>query len=137
MTQSMLLSLSKSIIFLHILSKGCELCPGRGAPLALGLPEDQLPPAEGTHEPRRVQGPRVPPNPGRQKQRLGFYRTRRKGPLSLLLRSDFSGSILEQGNSTSHSGKIRCVLQFPTLNFFNCFFSLVPSSVSSTLSLPV
>lgn len=70
MTQPVLLSLSKSIVLLHILSKGRELCPGRGAPLARGLPEDQLPPAEGAHEPRRVQGPRVPPDPERQTQGL-------------------------------------------------------------------
>lgn len=134
MTQPVLLSLSKSIVFLHILSKGSELCPGRGAPLAQGLPQDQLPPAEGTHEPRRVQGPRVPPDPGRQKQRLGFHRTPRKGPLSLLLRSDSSGSISELGTVLSHCGTIKSVLQFSALNFSTAFSAwFLP--VSSALSL--
>lgn len=82
--QPLLLSLSQSVVFLHILGKGSELCPGRGAPLARGLPQGQLPPAEGAHEPRRVQRPRVPPDPARQEQGLGFHRT-----LSLLLRSGF------------------------------------------------
>lgn len=81
MAQPLLLSLSKPIVFLHILGKGCELCPGRGAPLARGLPQGQLPPAEGAHEPRRVQGPRVPPDPGRENKDLDSTRLRGKGLL--------------------------------------------------------
>lgn len=82
MTQPMLLSLSKGIVFLDILGKGRELCPGRGAPPARGLPQGQLPPAEGADEPRRVQGPRVPPDPERQEPGPASHRTVGKGPCS-------------------------------------------------------
>lgn len=116
MTQPVLLSLSKSIVLLHILSKGRELCPGRGAPLARGLPEDQLPPAEGAHEPRRVQGPRVPPDPERQTQGLWFHRTFSSAEVRFLRQ------YFRTENSTWHSGTTKSVLHFSSLELFLLFF---------------
>jgi len=79
------------------------MCPSRSAVLLSGLTQDQLPPAECTHEALCVQRLGMTSNPEMEKQILRFHTCGtqclwERPPLSSarLLRSDFYVSISEQ-----------------------------------------